>query len=98
LIIFEIVSIFKVNNHSSSNYARHSIYKIRVAFYTVSLKNGGVERVVSLLIKYLSKEKNFIIYLITNKRISDGEYLIPNQIKRISLFENSFSLIKNNLL
>ena len=58
------------------------------------MKNGGVERVISLLINYLSKEKNFIIHLITIQRILDGEYLIPNNTKRISLAEKSISLFK----
>ena len=67
---------------------------IKVGFFCHSLKNGGVERVISLLINYLSIEKNFIIYLITTQKILDGEYFIPTHIKRISLFEKSIPLIK----
>ena len=94
LIIFEIVSIFKVNNHSSSNYARHSIYKIRVAFYTVSLKNGGVERVTSILLNYLSKKKLFTLFLITTKPRLDDEYPLSDNIIRISLSNHKRNLFK----
>lgn len=92
--IFAIASIFKVNNHSSSNYARHSIYKIRVAFYTISLKNGGVERVTSILLNYLSKKKYFILYLITYKPRLNDEYPLSNNIIRISLSNHKRNLFK----
>ena len=94
LSIFAIASIFKVNNHSSSNYARHSIYKIRVAFYTISLKNGGVERVTSILLNYLSKKKYFILYLITYKPRLNDEYPLSNNIIRISLSNHKRNLFK----
>ena len=86
LIIIIIIlnsHIKKIKNHS-----------INVGFFCDSIKNGGVERVISLLINYLSKEKNFINHLITKQRILDGEYLIPNNTKRISLAEKSISLFK----
>ena len=66
---------------------------IKVAYYCNSIKNGGVERVISLLINYLSKEKLFSHYLITKKDISEGEYFIPNTTKRISLERKKFSLL-----
>ena len=67
---------------------------IKVGFFCNSMKNGGVERVISLLINYLSKEKNFINHLITKNKILDEEYLIPKKTKRISLEEESISLFK----
>ena len=94
LLIFAIVSIIKVNNHSSWNYARHSLYKIRVAFYTNSLKNGGVERVTSILLNYLSKKKYFILYLITFKPRLNDEYPLSNNITRISLSNHKRNLFK----
>jgi len=68
------------------------IYFIRVAFYANSIKYGGIERVISLLINYISKDKRFIIYLITKKSKLEGEYSIPNQINRIMLYEEKISL------
>jgi glycosyltransferase involved in cell wall biosynthesis len=50
------------------------------------------------LLKYFSKEKNFIFILITISGILEGEYKIPQNIKRISLLErkaNLFEIIKN---
>ena len=67
---------------------------IKIGFYCNSIKNGGVERVISILINYLSSEKRFSNYLITNQKKLKGEYLIPKNTKRISLFEEKISLIK----
>ena len=70
------------------------IHIIKVAYFSCNMKNGGIERVFSILIKFLSKEKYFSIYLITkiNKRI--GEYKVPNNIKRISLKEQKIDLFE----
>ena len=67
---------------------------IKVGYYCNSLKNGGVERVMSILINYLSKEKIFTHYLITKQNELEGEYSIPQNIVRISLFDKRISLIE----
>ena len=64
------------------------ISRIKVGYYSHSIRYGGVERVIALLINLLSKEKYFNIYLITDKKKSDGEYKIPNYINRICLSDN----------
>jgi len=46
---------------------------IKVGFYCDRIKYGGVERVISLLINYLSIESNFSLYLITNQGLLEGE-------------------------
>ena len=72
--------------------------KIKVAFYNFSYRYGGIERVTSILFNYFSKEKKFTFYLITWSDILEGEYALPNGIKRISLSEQKidiFSIIKN---
>lgn len=74
---------------------------INVGYYCNSLKNGGVERVMSLLINYLSKERKFNHFLITNEGKSKGDYLIDQNIKRISLWEEKLTLkeaIKKNTI
>ena len=78
----------------SSNIPQKNLnYKqIKVAYYCNSLKNGGVERVMSLLLNFLSKKKRFDNYLITIERKLEKEYSIPDNIKRISLSENKISL------
>ena len=71
---------------------------IRVAFYCDTLKYGGVERVTSLLINYLSNERNFSFYLITNKGKLEGEYIIPKNIKRIFLYGKNWNLIRTIII
>ena len=67
---------------------------IKVAYYCISFKNSGVERVISLLLGYLSKEKRLTNYLITIKGKSEGEYTLNQNVKRISLSEERISIIK----
>ena len=59
----------------------HKNYLIKVAYYCNSFKNDGVERVISLLIKYISKEYKFRQYLITNEDKSEIEYLLDEKFK-----------------
>ena len=78
-----------------SLYKRHKKnYLIKVAYYCNSFKNGGIERVIYLLIKYISKEYKFRHYLITNKDKSEGEYLLDEKVQRISLSKEHISLIR----
>ena len=58
------------------------------------MKNGGIERVFSIIIKYLSREKYFSFYLITKKRKQSGEYPLPNNVQRISLTNQKINLYK----
>ena len=74
---------------------------IKVGFWLPSIKYGGRERVISILLNYLSKEKYFTFYLITSSGILEGEYEIPAKINRISLLNpkiNIISLIKKEKL
>ena len=59
------------------------IGSIKVAYYTHSIKYGGIERVVALLINMLSKENHLKIYLITDTKKLKEEYKIPDSTKRI---------------
>lgn len=63
-----------------------------------TIKYGGVERVTSLLINYLSNERNFSFYLITNKGKLEGEYIIPKNIKRIFLYGKNWNLIRTIII
>ena len=65
---------------------------IRVAYYCNSLRYGGIERVFSSLISYLSKEKYFIFYLITRTKVLKDEYKISTKAIRISLYEKNVNL------
>ena len=56
-----------------------------------SIKNGGIERLTSLLINYLNKPKIFKIFLFTQIK-ENNEYLISKNTKRIII---KFGLLKN---
>ena len=77
------------------------IDKLKIGYYSHSIRYGGVERVIALLINLISKEKYFNIYLITDNKKSDGEYKIPNFINRICLSDkkkNIFDVINEEKL
>ena len=85
--------IYKNYNYNVPN---NLINKIRVAIYTYSLTNGGIQRISSLLINYLYKVKIFKLYLFTQKEKQNNEYIIPNDIKRnIIVFPKFKNLLKN---
>ena len=67
---------------------------INVAFYCRSIRNGGVERVMALLINLLSEEKIFNLYLITDDGKFEDEYHISKNIKRIDLPEIKMNIFK----
>ena len=67
---------------------------IKVGYYCRSIKYGGVERVMSIIINYLSKENIFSQYLITKSDILEGEYPISNTTKRIRLVGKRTSLFE----
>ena len=78
---------------TSFNYKINSD-KIKVGFYCEKYKNGGVERVMSLLFNLLSEKNIFKLYLITNQKKSDDIYSIPNNIERIRLSEQYFNIYR----
>ena len=67
---------------------------IKVAFYCHRIRYGGIERVISLLINFLSENKFFIIYLITVSGILKNEYSIPINVKRITLSNHKMNIYK----
>ena len=88
IVLLFIFFPFYIKSKSINDYFSYSnTPQIKVAFFCSSIRYGGVERVVSLLVNILSKEKKFEIYLITTKGKLDEEYPIPNNIKRIDLYD-----------
>lgn len=73
----------KINNNINS--------KIRIAIYTVSLSNGGLQRITSILINHFEKIKIFEIYLFCQKPKEKDEFTISENIKRI-LIKNPESI------
>ena len=84
----------KIQNELNLNFNNKIKYKIRIAIYAYTLKNGGRARVTSLLLNYFNKIKIFNLYLFTKKYKEDNEYLIPNNIKRIHITNNLIHEIK----
>lgn len=72
------------------------IDKIRVAIYTHSLSNGGVERNTVILINYLAKIKIFDLYLFTDT-IGYNEYKLSENVRRI-IISYQLNKLKGNLI
>ena len=73
-----------------------NINKIKIGYFCNSIKYGGIERVMAIIINFLSEEKMFIHYLITRSGILNDEYTILNNIRRINLnnrITNIFKLV-----
>ena len=84
--------LFKGNNVDIINHIKKNKTPIKVAYYCDTIKYGGVQRVMALLLNNLSKEDFFINYLITNSERLKYEYPIPNNVIRISLSEQKINL------
>ena len=71
-----------------------NINKIKIGYFCNSIKYGGVERVMAIIINFLSEEKMFIHYLITRSGILNDEYTIPNNTRRINLNNRITNIFK----
>ena len=57
--------------------------KINFGIHISSLRNGGRERITSLLLNYLSNKNVFNLYLLTKSKKSNDEYIIDKKVRRI---------------
>ena len=57
--------------------------KIKIGIYTYSFKNGGLQKLTSLILKYFHNIKIYKIYIFTQIGKENDEYIIPDNIKRI---------------
>ena len=78
-----------IENNKNHNVFNHSI---KIAYYCNAIKNGGVERAITLLINQLADIKFFKQYLITKSKKLDDEYTIPNNTIRFSLAELNMNI------
>jgi predicted O-linked N-acetylglucosamine transferase (SPINDLY family) len=85
LFLLLIFIIQLIRSNSKQNISDINVDIIKIGYYCNRLKYGGVERVMALLINYLSKEKIFVHYLISESGILKDEYSIPNSTRRINL-------------
>lgn len=86
----EYLIIQKNLNLSFPNNIKH---KIKIGIFCESLKNGGRERLVTLLINYLYRVKIFKLYLYTLIK-DNNEYIIPNDVPRKIIDGDIINLIK----
>ena len=104
ILLFLFYSLYfsiKYNSSNSINKNNKNLSNlklpIRLAYYCNSIKYGGVERIIALLINKLSWTKLFKQYLITKSKILEEEYIIPNDTIRFSLIDlnmNIFDILK----
>ena len=73
----------KIQKDLKFKFQKKLINKIKIAIYCRNIKNGGVERLTSILLNNLNKMKVFNIYLFTILNKEDDEYIIPETIQRI---------------
>ena len=85
LFLLLIFIIQLIRSNSKQNISDINVDIIKIGYYCHSIKYGGIERVIALLINYLSKEKIFVHYLISESGILKDEYSIPNSTRRINL-------------
>ena len=93
IIIFFFLLIIIFTKHF--NFLKNLIYnhkqnQIKIAIYSIHLKNGGAERQTSLMLNYFSKVKNFKLFLYTCLQKEENEYTISKNIER--------RVIQNNLI
>lgn len=69
-----------INENNNMNQIKR---KIRIGIYSVSLSDGGLQRITAKLINYLEDTKIFKIYLFSQKEKEENEYTIPENIKRV---------------
>ena len=73
-------NIQKELNLSFNNILKNNI---RIGIYIYNLKNGGTQRITSILLNNFYKVKIFDLFVFTQKKKEENEYIIPNKIKRI---------------
>jgi len=86
----EYLIIQKKLNLSFPNNIKH---KIRIGIFCKSIKNGGTERLVTLLINYLHRVKIFELYLYTLLK-ENNEYIIHDDVQRKIIGGDILNLIK----
>ena len=95
-ITFTKEDVLKIMKYINVTLYDKLVNKIKVAIYSHSLNNGGVERNTALLINYLSKIKIFELYIFTNI-ITKSEYKLSDNVKRI-IVSNQLNRLKRHLI
>ena len=96
------INYLKVQNDINLKFNKRLTKKIRIGIYTYSLKNGGSQKITSLIIKYFLEQKIYDLYVYTILPKEANEYIIPGNIFRKAIkkprIKNLISQsIKNNI-
>ena len=88
----------KIQNDINLKFKNKINKKIKIGIYTYCLKNGGLQRLTSLMLKYFEKIKIYEIYLFTQLGKQSNEYTISNNITRIVIFEPRIKNLINQII
>jgi hypothetical protein len=78
----------KIQNDINIKFKNKNINKkIRFGIYTYCLKDGGLQKLTSIMLKFFVKIKIYEIYLFTQIEKQEDEYIIPENIPRIVIHE-----------
>ena len=83
-----------IQNNLNLTFVNKLNKKIMIAIYAFGIKNGGRARVTSLLLNYFVTIKIFQTFLFTRREKEDNEYLIPQNIPRVTIKRNIIKIIK----
>ncbi len=87
----------KIQNDINLHFKNKIKKKIKIGILTYSLKNGGLQRLTSLIIKFFEEMKIYEIYLFTKLGKEKNEYIIPDNIPRIVLSEPRITNLINQI-
>ena len=73
----------QIQTQLNLNFTNNINKKIRIGIHTVSLADGGLQRITAILINYLDKLNIFKIYLFSLKGKEKEEYPISDKVKRV---------------
>ena len=83
-----------IQNNLNLTFVNKLNKKIMIAIYAFGIKNGGRARVTSLLLNYFVTIKIFQTFLFTRREKEDNEYLIPQNIPRVTIKRNIIKSFK----
>ena len=79
----EINKIYlKIQNEIELKFNNKLKNKIKIGIYTYGFRNGGLQKLTSLIIKYFLREKIYDLYIYTKIPKENNEYLTPKELKR----------------
>ena len=89
----------KIQKDININFHNKISNKIRIGIYTYSLKNGGLQKLTSLILKYFLSTKIYNLYIFTKLEKETNEYKIPDYISRTVIKEPQLkNLIKQTII